>query len=52
MAEAILAASKQSAESLNRMGSTGREYALESYTREANLSRVVEIVEQAGKVAE
>jgi glycosyltransferase involved in cell wall biosynthesis len=52
MAEAILAASEQAEESLRRMGSAGREYALVRYTREANLSRVVEIVEKAGKVAE
>jgi glycosyltransferase involved in cell wall biosynthesis len=52
MAEAILEASGQSTESLRRMGLAGREYALENHTREANLFRVVEIVEQAGKVAE
>lgn len=52
MAEAILAASGQSAESLSRMGSAGRAYALENHTRASNLSRVVEIVEMAGKVAE
>ena len=52
MAEAILAASEQSAESLRRMGSAGRAYALENHTRAANLSRIVEIVEKAGKVAE
>jgi colanic acid biosynthesis glycosyl transferase WcaI len=52
MAEAILEASGQSTERLRRMGSAGREYALENHTRESNLFRVVEIVEQAGKVAE
>jgi colanic acid biosynthesis glycosyl transferase WcaI len=52
LAEAILAASVQSAECLSRMGLYGREYALKNHTRESNLSRVVEIVEMAGKVAE
>jgi colanic acid biosynthesis glycosyl transferase WcaI len=51
MAEAILVASGQSAEFLSRMGSNGQAYALKNHTRESNLSRVVEIVEQAGKVA-
>jgi len=50
MAEAILAASEQSAESLSLMGSTGREYALQNHTREFNLSRVVKIVETAAKL--
>ncbi len=52
IAEAILAASEQSAESLSRMGSAGREYAFENHSRESNLSRLVEIVEMAVKVAE
>ena len=52
MADAILTASKQSIENLCRMGSDGREYSLKNHTRESNLSRVVEIVEMAGKVAE
>ncbi len=52
MAEAILAASKQSAESLNHMGSAGREYAFKNHSRDSNLSRLVEIVEMAVKVAE
>jgi len=52
MAEAILAASEQSAESLRRMGSAGRDFALKNHMRDSNLSRVVEIVEMAGKVAE
>ncbi len=52
MAEAILVASEQSAESLNRMGLAGREYAFENHSRESNLSRLVDFVEMAGKVAE
>ena len=52
MAEAILAASGQSADSLSCIGSAGREYALGNHTGESNLFRVVEIVEMAGKVAE
>jgi glycosyltransferase involved in cell wall biosynthesis len=52
MAEAILAASEQSPETLNRMGSAGREYALENHSRESNLSRLVDFVEMTGKVAE
>ncbi len=49
MAEAILAASEQSVESLNLMGSAGREYALRNHAREFNLSRVVEIVEKTAR---
>ena len=52
MAEAILAASEQSPETLNRMGSAGREYARENHSRESNLSRLVDFVEMTGKVAE
>jgi glycosyltransferase involved in cell wall biosynthesis len=49
MANAILAASEMSGEDLNRMGLAGRDYALRNLTREANLPRVVQIVENAAR---
>lgn len=48
IAAAIVAASKQSAESLRQMGSAGREYAVKNFTRESNLARVIQIIEDAG----
>jgi len=49
MAEAIVAASEQAAESLSQMGSAGKEYAMQNFTRESNLPRVIHIVEQAAR---
>jgi glycosyltransferase involved in cell wall biosynthesis len=49
MAEAILAASEMPEESLSRMGLAGRSYALQNLTREANLPRVVQIVESVAR---
>ena len=49
MAEAIVAASGQATESLSQMGSAGREYAIQNFTRESNLPRVIHIVEQAAR---
>jgi hypothetical protein len=50
MAEAIIAASMQSSERLNQMGSAGREYALQNLTQQSNLPRVVEILEKAARL--
>jgi colanic acid biosynthesis glycosyl transferase WcaI len=50
MAKAITEASEQSAERLSQMGTAGREYALKTHTKGANLPRVVEIVERAAKL--
>ena len=49
MEKAIRAASEMSKESLNWMGLAGRSYALQNLTREANLPRVVHIVENAAR---
>jgi colanic acid biosynthesis glycosyl transferase WcaI len=49
MANAILAASEMPGEDLNRMGLAGRNYALRNLTREANLPRVVQVVEIAAQ---
>jgi glycosyltransferase involved in cell wall biosynthesis len=49
MAEAIVAASGQATESLSQMGSAGREYAIQNFTRESNLPQVIHIVEQAAR---
>jgi len=49
MVESIIAASEMSEESLKRMGLAGRTYALQNLTREANLPRVVQIVESAAR---
>lgn len=46
MAEAIVAASEQTAASLNRMGAAGREYAMQNLTRKSNLPRIIDILEQ------
>ena len=50
MAEAIVAASEQAAESLSQMGSAGREYAIKNLSREPNLPKVIQIVENAAKL--
>ena len=50
MAKTIAAASKQSKESLNRMGMAGREFARQSLTRDSNLPRIMNIVEEAAKL--
>ena len=50
MAKTIAAASEQSAESLSQIGSVGRKYALQNLTLEANLPRVIHILEQAAKL--
>jgi colanic acid biosynthesis glycosyl transferase WcaI len=49
MAKAIVAASEHAAESLRQMGSAGREYAIQNLSRESNLPRVIQIVEQAAR---
>jgi glycosyltransferase involved in cell wall biosynthesis len=49
MEEAILAASAMPGETLDRMGLAGRTYALQNLTREANLPRVVQVVEHAAR---
>jgi glycosyltransferase involved in cell wall biosynthesis len=50
MAEAIITASAQSSERLSQMGWAGREYALQNFTDESNLPRVVEILEKAARL--
>lgn len=49
MKDAILAASLVPAETLRQMGLAGRTYALQHLTREANLPRMIQIVENAGR---
>ena len=50
IAEAIVRASEQTAESLSQMGSAGREYAIKNLSRESNLPKVIQIVENAAKL--
>jgi glycosyltransferase involved in cell wall biosynthesis len=50
MAEAIVAANEHTAESLSQMGSAGREYAINNYTQEFNLPKVIQIIENAAKL--
>jgi glycosyltransferase involved in cell wall biosynthesis len=47
MKEAILAATLENEETLRLMGMAGRTYALQNLTRDANLPRLVEVVENA-----
>jgi glycosyltransferase involved in cell wall biosynthesis len=49
MASTIAAASTQSKESLMRMGAAGREFARQSFTRDSNLPKVIDILEKTGK---
>jgi len=49
MTGAIVAASEMPEESLRRMGFAGRSYALQNLTREANLPRVINIIENAAQ---
>jgi glycosyltransferase involved in cell wall biosynthesis len=49
MAEAIVVANEHTAESLRQMGFAGREYAIQNYTQESNLPKVIQILENAAK---
>ncbi|MGO9316338.1 MAG: glycosyltransferase family 4 protein [Terracidiphilus sp.] len=50
LAEAIVAATKYTEESLRQMGSAGREYAIKYYTQKSNLPKVIHILENAAKL--
>jgi len=50
MVKSILAASEMYEESLSRIGLAGRTYALRNLTREANLPRVIELVEKSARL--